>query len=100
MRVFVSLLAAAAFLAFGAVLAGAQDGTALYQKNCASCHGPDGKAQTPAGKAMKAPAIAGTKLTPEQVVEKLKTIDKHKSVVSKLSDAELMAIAKAIPPGS
>ena len=30
---------------------------------------------------MKVPAIAGTTLTPEQVVEKLKTIDKHKSVV-------------------
>jgi mono/diheme cytochrome c family protein len=72
----------------------------VFADQCASCHGPDGKAQTPAGKAMKVPAIAGTTLTPEQVVEKLKTIDKHKSVVGKLSDAELMAIAKAIPSGS
>ena len=29
------------------------DGGALFKAKCASCHGPDGKAQTAVGKAMK-----------------------------------------------
>jgi len=48
---------------------------------------------------MKVPALAGTGLTPEAVVAKLKGSEKHKSVVSKLSDAELTAIANALPKG-
>jgi len=35
----------------------AQDNTdagAVFKKNCALCHGPDGRAQTPAGKNLKA----------------------------------------------
>lgn len=35
--------------------AAGDDGAALYkQKACTMCHGPDGKGQTPTGKAMKA----------------------------------------------
>jgi mono/diheme cytochrome c family protein len=30
----------------------------LYKQKCASCHGPDGKAETPAGKAMKVRSFA------------------------------------------
>ena len=97
MRVFLSLLAATGVLLLGQALAGAQDGAALYTKNCAGCHGPDGKAETASAKAMKVPALAGKGLTPEQVMEKLKTSDKHKNLAGKLSDAEITAIAKAIP---
>lgn len=95
MRIVPVLLAA--FLVSGAGVALAEDGAALYQKNCASCHGADGKAGTPAAKAMKVPAIAGIALTPDAIVAKLKGSDKHKALVAKLSDAELTAIAAAIP---
>ena len=81
----------------GSSVALADDGAALYAKNCAKCHGADGKADTPAGKAMKAPALAGTSLTAEQVVAKLRASAKHKSVVGKLSDADLTAIASNLP---
>lgn len=37
-----------------AVPALAQSGADLYKTKCAMCHGADGKAETPAGRAMKA----------------------------------------------
>jgi cytochrome c6 len=49
---------------------------ATYKAKCASCHGPDGKGETPAGKAMKAKDFASAE-------------------VQKLTDAELSdAISK------
>src|SRR5215831_3480067 len=95
MRILFALVAAAILL--GGTLAVAQDGTALYQKNCASCHGADGMANTPAAKAMKVPALAPMHLSPDDIVAKLKASEKHKNVLKKLSDAELTAIASAVP---
>lgn len=34
----------------------AEDARPLYDKNCASCHGPNGKGDGPAGKILKPPA--------------------------------------------
>ena len=68
----------------------AADGAALYAKHCASCHGPDAKADTPAAKAMKVPAIAGH--AADSVVAAVKEIEKHKAPAGKLSDEELKAI--------
>jgi mono/diheme cytochrome c family protein len=92
------LLVASFLIAAGPAFA-EEDGAALYTKNCASCHGPDGKAQTPAAKAMKVPPLAGLTLTPDEVVAKVKGSDKHKALAAKLSDAELKAIAGALPKG-
>jgi len=86
-----------AILSLSGASAFAADGAALYKKTCAGCHGADGKADSAAAKAMKVPALAGTSLTPEAVVAKLKGSDRHKSVVSKLTDEELNAIANALP---
>jgi len=52
-------LAVAATLAFVAGmaprLAGAEEAKQLYDKQCASCHGPEGKGDGPAGKKLKTP---------------------------------------------
>ena len=75
----------------------AADGAALYQANCASCHGADGNADGPVAKAMNVPPVAGTSLSPEAVVKSVKESDKHKAQSDKLSDEELSAIAGALP---
>ena len=73
MRVAFTL--ALTLLLFGSGSALAADGAALYQANCASCHGADGKADGAVAKAMKVPPLAGTTLSPEAVVETVQTGD-------------------------
>jgi mono/diheme cytochrome c family protein len=85
------------FLAAGPALGA--DGGALYQANCAKCHGDDGNASTPVAKAMKVPPIHAGTLPPEKVFEYVRTNAKHKSISGKLSDQELEAIARALPAG-
>jgi mono/diheme cytochrome c family protein len=65
-----------------------------FEKNCASCHGAEGTADTPVGKAMKIPSFADAGLAdmePEAICEKVKGLDKHKSMLDKVDDATLSA---------
>jgi mono/diheme cytochrome c family protein len=68
----------------------AADGAALYASDCASCHGADGKADTPMAVAMKVPAVAGHDA--DSVAPYVKASDKHTVPAGKLSDEELAAI--------
>lgn len=45
----------------------ADNGAALYKTKCASCHGPAGEGKP----AMKMPALKGTSMTADQIVEYL-----------------------------
>ena len=55
----------AAALAAGTALA--EDGAALYKAKCASCHGAEGKGDTPVGKVLKVKPLAGTKLSAGEI---------------------------------
>jgi mono/diheme cytochrome c family protein len=69
----------------------AADGGSIYTAECARCHGADGLGDTPVGKAMKVPAIAGK--TKDHVVATVRGNEKHKAVSAKLSDDDLAAVA-------
>jgi mono/diheme cytochrome c family protein len=95
MRYAISLMTGLT-LAVGSVSLAA-DGEALFKKNCASCHGETGKADTAAGKALKVPALAGdakvAAMADADVVAKIKSNDKHAAVLKKVTDADVAALA-------
>ncbi len=70
----------------------AADGAAVYDTQCAKCHGKDGKADTPTAKAMKAPSLINPAIQGDAgLAAKIKANKKHASFVSKLTDADLDA---------
>jgi mono/diheme cytochrome c family protein len=95
MRHAIFLVAACTLTVAGVSLAA--DGAALFKQNCASCHGETGKADTPAGKAMKVPPLAGdakVAAMPEaDVTAKIKSNAKHAAVLKKVTDADIATLA-------
>ena len=75
----------------------AEDGGALYKAKCAACHGPAGEGKP----AMKAPALAGTKLTTDQIVAQITKGNAsakapHTNGMSGVSDEQAQAIAEFV----
>lgn len=97
-----TLIVGLAILAFGALTAGAADAKAIYEKDCAKCHGPDGKGDTKMGKKAGAKDYTDAKVQAEmkddQMAKAIKdgvkdgdTV-KMKAFGDALSDEEIKAL--------
>ncbi len=78
----------------------ADDAAAVYKAKCAMCHGPDGKGDTPTGKAMKVTSLASDdvqKKTDAQLIE-VTTNGKNKmpAFKGKLTDEQIKDLIKYI----
>jgi len=95
MRYAITLMAALPLCVASISLAA--DGAAIFKQNCAGCHGATGHADTPAGKSLKVPPLAGdakvAAMPDADVVAAIKANAKHAAVLKKLSDADVAAVA-------
>ncbi|HVP30352.1 MAG TPA: cytochrome c [Myxococcota bacterium] len=77
--------------------ADAANGKAVFDAECAKCHGADGSGDTPAGKALKVPSMHDPRLTGPDSLETIKKVfaenPKHSSIKGKISPEELDAVA-------
>lgn len=96
------LVSAAAFLSMG-LNAHAADGSAIFTKECAKCHGPDGKGDTKMGKKLKIKdlTVEVAKLSDEKmasaVKDGVKEGDKMRmKPIKGLSDADIQAVVTFI----
>ena len=93
-RNFVASLAAMLLVASLASWA-ADDGAALYKKKCAGCHGANGEGKP----AIKAPALKGTSLEANQIVEHVTKGESgskapHNKGIAGLNDEQAKTIAE------
>lgn len=66
LQLFIVLLLASSV--FGSA---AESGADLFATHCASCHGPDGKAHTPAGRKVRAKDLTESKLPDAELVRQI-----------------------------
>ena len=89
-------------MALGALSAGAADAKAIWEKDCAKCHGPDGKGDTKMGKKAGAKDYTDAKVQADMKDDKMaKSIKdgvkdgdtvKMKAFGDTLSDEEIKAL--------
>ena len=87
----------AAMLLVVSLASWADDGTDIYKKKCAGCHGANGEGKP----AMKAPALKGTSLGANQIAEHITKGEPgskapHNKGIAGLNDEQAKAIAEYV----
>lgn len=70
-----------------------------YRMQCAKCHGDDGAADTPVGRAMKVPSLVGSEWADAEasaICDAVREVSKHKAVLGKLDDEALAAACRTM----
>jgi len=71
-------------------------GEAIYKQNCAVCHGPDGEANTPVAKALKAQSLKAPAIIKKSDAELIEFVKKGKGNMpafgAKLSDSQVKEV--------
>jgi len=77
----------------------AVDGRALFENNCAACHGLDGRAKTPQGKKLKAHDLRESKYTDAEIEHQIREGKKNAAGVQvmpafgqELKDEQIKAV--------
>ena len=75
----------------------------VFGEYCASCHGADGKARTPAGKKLKAKDLTESKLSDSEVINQItngtkseRGAERMPAFKDKLSAADISALAEYV----
>lgn len=80
----------------------AEDAKALFAQKCASCHGPDGKGQTPMGKKLGAKDLSSEAKEPlDELVKDIANGKPPKMMAykGKLTDDQIKALAAFVKGG-
>jgi mono/diheme cytochrome c family protein len=87
----------------GAMRLPAADDAAVFNQNCALCHGRDGRAQTPQGRKLHAKDLRESRLTDAEIERQIRQGSKTKSGISlmpavgeKWTDAEVQAAIRVV----
>ncbi len=77
------------------------DGAALYQAECASCHGADGRGETPTGKVLGVKSLLDPRWASEDAVDAIaqairEGVPKMPAKGEKLSQPEIEAVARVV----
>ena len=96
MKTVCIVIALVMFVAAPLTLLSAEDGAALYKTKCVGCHGENGEGKP----AVKFPAVKGTKMTADQMVEYLTKGQSGKKIhvnpVSGINEEQAKAIAEHV----
>lgn len=104
---FVAALSALGWAGASAAQAADAAGAELFAKNCAMCHGKDGKGATKMGESMKLKDLTAVTLDKAKVVQVVKDGAKNEAVpgkdmkgfAGKLDDAQIEAVSAYVAGG-
>ncbi len=81
----------------------AAEDAAVFENNCASCHGVDGRAQTAQGRKMKAKDLRGSRLSDADIERQIREGSRAKTGVSvmpavgrDMTDAQIQAAIRVV----